>query len=123
MFEALESNSAEMGPIELAIKYRGKSKKGFSVCPVTLDKVALGIVLHVVSYCVAVFVHVASPMVGCCMGVAAAYAVLHMVGYYIMITTRVKSCPMLGMLLQFGCCIRDVAAAAIAAPPKFPEAM
>ena len=28
----------------------------------------------------------------------------------------------LGMLSQFGCCIQDAAAAAMAAPPKFPEA-
>ena len=50
MCDALESNMAKIGPIELATKCRGKSKKRVSVCWVTLDKVAVGLVLHVVSY-------------------------------------------------------------------------
>ena len=52
--DAPESNRAEIGPSELATKYRGKSKKGVSVCPVTLDRVALGIEWYVLSCCVAV---------------------------------------------------------------------
>ena len=60
-------------------------------------------------------------MVGCCTRVAAACAVLYVVGYYDSdcsnnVHTR------LGMLSQVGCCIQDAAAAAMAAPPKFPEA-
>ena len=80
MCNAPESNRAEIGPSELATKYRGKSKKGVSVCLVTLDKVALGIVLHVVSYCVAVSAHAALCMVGCCTRIAAAHAVLIWLG-------------------------------------------
>ena len=57
--DAPESNRAEIGPSELAAKYRGKSKKGVSICPVTLDKVVLGGVLHVVRNCIAVSVYAA----------------------------------------------------------------
>ena len=74
------------------------------------------------SYCVAVAACAASRMVGCCMGVAAARAALYVVGYYASVTILTMSHAMLGMLSQFGCCIRDAAAAAMAAPPKFPEA-
>ena len=49
LFNAPESNRAEIGPSELATKCRGKSKKGVSVCPVTLDRVALGVVVYVLS--------------------------------------------------------------------------
>ena len=75
-----ESNRAEIGPSKLARKCKGKSKKGVSVCPVTLDRVALGGVLHVLSYCVAVAARAASRMVGCCTGVVAACTALYMVG-------------------------------------------
>ena len=78
--DAPESNRAEIGPNELATKCRGKSKKGVSVCPVTLDRVALGGVVHILSYWVAVAARAALCMVGCYMGVAAACAVLYMVG-------------------------------------------
>ena len=88
MHNAPESNTAEIGPIKLAAKCRGKSKKGVSVCLVTLGKVGLGVVLHVDSYCVAVSAHAASRVVGCCMRVAAAHAVLCMVGYYMTVTAR-----------------------------------
>ena len=54
--------------------------------------------------------------------VAAAHAVLCMVGYYATVTACAMSCTMLGMLLHFGCCIQDAAAAAMAATPKFLEA-
>ena len=74
--DAPEYNRAEIGPSELATKSRGKSKKGVSVCPVALDRVALGVVLHVLYYCVAVSAYVVSCMVGCCTGVAAAHAAL-----------------------------------------------
>ena len=103
MCDAPKSNRAEIGPIELATKCRGKSKKGVFVCLVTLDKVALGVVLHVVSYCVAVYAHAASCVVGCYTRVAAVYAALHMVEYYLTVTTCSMSRTMLGMLLQFGC--------------------
>ena len=83
-----------------------KSKKGVSVYRVTLDKVVLGGVLHVVRYCV----------------VVPAYAVLHVVGYYVTVTAHAILHSILGMLLQFGCCIQDAAAAVVVAPPKFPEA-
>ena len=104
--DAPESNRAEIGPSELATKFRGKNKKGDSVFPVTLDRVALGRVLHVLSYCVAV----------------AARAALYVVGYYASVIVLTIPHAMLGMLLQFGCCIWDAAAAAMAAPPKLPEA-
>ena len=102
---ALESNRAEISPSELATKFRGKSKKTVSVCLVTLDKVALGVVLHVVSYCVAVSAHAASCMVGCCTRVAAAHTALHVVGYYMTVTACAISHATLGMLLHFGYCI------------------
>ena len=117
-----ESNRDVIGPNELATKYRGKSEKWVSVCPVTLDRVALGGVLHMLSYCVAVATCAASHMVGCCMGVAAARAVLYVVGYYASVTLSTMLHATLGMLSQFGCCIQDTGAAAMAAPPKFPEA-
>ena len=61
-------------------KYGGKSKKGVSVCLVTLDRVALGVVLHVLSYCIAVSARAVAHVVGCCTRVAAAHTVLYMVG-------------------------------------------
>ena len=102
---APESTGAEIGPSELAIKCRGKSKKGVYVCLITLDRVALPVVLHVLSYCVAVSAHAASHMVGCCTGVAAARTVLYVVGYNMTVTVLTMSCTRLGMLSQFGCCI------------------
>ena len=45
-----------------------------------------------------------------------------MVGYYMKVTVLTMLRARLGMLSQFGCCIRDAAAAVMAAPPKFPEA-
>ena len=56
------------------------------------------------------------------MWVVAAHAVLCVVGYCVTVTAHAISRAILGMLSQFGCCIRDTAAAAMAAPPKFPEA-
>ena len=56
------------------------------------------------------------------MGVAIARAVLYMVVYYVKVTVLTMLHTRLGMLLQFGCCIQDAAAAAMATPPKFPEA-
>ena len=120
--DAPESNRAEIGLSELATKYRGKSKKGVSVCPVTLDRVALGGVLHMLSYWVAVAAHAASRMVGCCTGVVAACTALYVVGYYASVTALTMLHATLGMLSQVGCCIQDAAAAVIAAPPKLPEA-
>ena len=102
---APESNRAEIGPSELATKCRGKSKKRISVCPVTLDRVALGGMLHMLSYCVAVAAHAASCMVGCYTGVAAAHTALYVVGYYAPVTVLTISHAMVGMLLQFGDCI------------------
>ena len=119
--DALEFNRAEIGPSELATKYRGKSKKGVSGCPVTLDRVALGGVVHVLSYWVAVAARAASCMVCCCMGVAAAHAVLYVVGYYASVTVLTMSHAKLGMLSQVDCCIQDSVAAVMAAPPKLPE--
>ena len=74
------------------------------------------------SYWVAVAARAASCMVGCCTGGAAARAELYMAGYYASVTVLIMSHAMLGMLSQFGCCIRDTTAAAMAAPPKLPEA-
>ena len=74
------------------------------------------------SYWVAVAVRAASRMVGCCTGVAAARAALYVVGYYASVTVLTMSHATLGMLSQVGCCIRDAAAAVMAAPPKLPEA-
>ena len=74
-----------------------------------------------VRYCTAVSAHVASCMVGCCTWVAAAHAVLLVIGYCATVSAHAILCAMLGMLSQFGCCIRDTAAAVMAAPPKFPE--
>ena len=119
---ALESNTAKIGPIELVTKCRGKSKKGISVCPVPLDKVALGEVLHVVRNCVPVSAHAISCVVSCCIRVAAAHIVLYVVGYCMIVTIHAMLHAILGMLSQFGSPIRDAAAAAMAAPPKFPEA-
>ena len=87
-----------------------------------LDKVTLGVVLHVVSTRVAVFAYAESCVVGCCTRVAPAHAVLCMVSNYVTVTERAMSYTTLGMLSQFGCCIRDAEAAAMAVPPKFPEA-
>ena len=88
---APESNRAEIGPSELATKCRGKSKKGVSVCLVTLDRVALGIEWHVLSCCVAVSARAASCVVGCCLKVAAACTVLYVVGYYVTVTEVPRS--------------------------------
>ena len=71
---------------------------------------------------IAVSACAASCMFGCCTGVAATYAVLYVVGYYASVTVLIMLQAMLGMLLQFGCYIRDAAATVMAAPPKFPEA-
>ena len=89
--DATESNRADIGPSELATKCRGKRQKGVSVCPVTLDRVALGGVVHMLSYWVAVAARAASHMVGCCMGIAAACAALYMVGYYASVTVLTMS--------------------------------
>ena len=89
MCDAPESNWAEIDPIEQAAKFRGKSRKGVSVCPVTLDKVVLYGVLHVVRYCLAVSAH----------------AVLCMVGYYRTVTAHATLHATLVMLSQFDCCI------------------
>ena len=56
------------------------------------------------------------------MGVAATCAALYVVGYYALVTVSTMSYATLGILSQFGCCIRDAAAAVMAALPKFPEA-
>ena len=69
----------------------------------------------------AVTAHVVSCMVGCGKWVAATYAVISVVGYCPIVPTHAMSCATLGMLSQFGCCIRDAAAAAMAAPPKIPQ--
>ena len=61
-------------------------------------------------------------MVGCCTRVAASCAVLYVIGYYMTVVVVPRSHTRLGMLLQVGYCIQDAAAAAIAAPPEFPEA-
>ena len=105
MCNATESNRAEIGPSELATKCRGKSKKEVSVYPITLDKAALGLVLYGVRYYMAVTAHMALCIVGCCMRVAATYTVLHVVGYYALVTICAASHIMLGMLSQLGCCI------------------
>ena len=84
--------------------------------------VALRIVLHELSYCVAVAICAASRMAGCCTGVAATCAALYVIGYYTSVTVSTILHAILGRLSQFGCCIRDAAGAAMAAPPKFPEA-
>ena len=89
----------------MSTKYRGKSKQGVSVCPVTLDRVTLGGVLHVLSDCIAVAAYAASCIVGCCTGVAVACTALYMVGYCASVTILTMSHAMLGMLSQFGCCI------------------
>ena len=65
LYNAPESNRAKIGPSELATKCRGKSKKGVSICPVTLDRVVLGVLLHVLSYFVAVSARAVACMVGC----------------------------------------------------------
>ena len=101
---------------------QGQEQKGASVCLVTLHKVARGVVLHVVSYCIVVFSHAALRMAGCCTRVAAAHAALCVVGYYMTVTACIISHTKLGMLSQFGCCIQDAATGAIAASLKFPEA-
>ena len=98
MCNAPKSYRAEIGPIELAIKCKAKIKKGFSVFLVTLNKIALGVVLHVVSYCVAISAHVVSHVVGCCMRRAAAYTALCVVGYYVTVIACIISRAMLSML-------------------------
>ena len=75
------------------------------MCPVILDKVVLGGVLHVVRYYAAVSAYTASRMVGCCIRVAVAYTALCVVGYYTIVTARAMSRTRLGTLLQFGFCI------------------
>ena len=120
--DAPESNRAEIGPSELATKCRGKSKKGVSVCPATLDRVSLGVVLHILSYCVAVSARAVARMVGYFTRVAAACTALYIVGYYMKVTLLTMLHARLGMLSQVGCCTRDTAAATMAAPLKFPEA-
>ena len=112
---------AKIGPSELATKCKGKNKKGVSVCLVTLYRIALGVVLHMLRYCVAVSALAVSHMVGYCMGVAVACAAPYVVGYYVTVTACSMSNAMLGMLSQFGYCIRDTAAAVIARPPKNPR--
>ena len=86
-----------------------------------METVAFDIVLHVLSYCIAVSARAVLCMVGCYIGVAAACIVLYVVGYYVTVSVLTMSHERLGMLLQFGCCIQDAAAAVMAAPPKFPE--
>ena len=98
-----------------------QSKKGVSVCLVTLDKVALSVVLHMVSYSVAVSAHASSGIVGCCTRVAAAHAALCVVGYYATVIACAISHAMLGMLPPFGCCMRDAAAAKMPVPPRLLE--
>ena len=56
------------------------------------------------------------------MGVAATCTVLYVFGYYTSVIVLTMLHTMLDTLPQFGYCIQDAAAAAIAAPPKFPEA-
>ena len=112
--DAPESNRAEIGPNELATKCRGKSKKGVSVCPVILDRVALGEVLHMLIYCLAVSARAVSHVASCCTRVAAAHVALYVVGYYMTVTLLTMLCTRLGMLSQLGCCIQDAAAAAMA---------
>ena len=82
MCNGAESSRAEISPIELAIKFKGKSKIGVSVCLVTLEKVALGGVLHVIRYCIAVFAH----------------AALYVIGYYMTVTACAILQATLGML-------------------------
>ena len=96
---APKSNRAELGPMELATKCRGKRQKGVSVYQVTLDKVALGVVLHVVSNYIAVPAYAEFHVVACCMRSVASHAVLLMVGYYMTVTSCTMSCTILGMLL------------------------
>ena len=61
-------------------------------------------------------------MVGCCMTVAVACAILYVVGYYVTVTVVPRSHMRLGVLSQIGCCRQDTAAVAIETPPKSPEA-
>ena len=103
--DAAESNRAEIGPIEFTTKQSGKSKKGVPVCWVTLDRVTLGVVSHVQSYYIIASACAVSCMVGCCTGLAAACAVLYMVGYYATVTVQIMLCIRWGMLSQFGYCI------------------
>ena len=56
------------------------------------------------------------------MRVAAACAALYVVGYYVTVAVVPRLRTRLGMLSQVGFCIQDAAAAAMATPPKFPEA-
>ena len=46
----------------------------------------MGVVLHMLSYCVAVSARAVAHMVGCCTRVAAACAALYVVGYYKTVT-------------------------------------
>ena len=98
-----------------------EQKRGFYLCGHTGQGCSC-VILHVGSCCIAVSTHAASHVVGCCIRVAARHAVLHVVRYYVIVTARAISCAMLGMLSQFGCCIRDAAAAVMETPPKFLEA-
>ena len=99
-----------------------QQKQKGGLCPVTLDRVALGIEWHMLSCCVAVSACAVLRMFGCCTRVAVTCAVLNMVGYYMTVTVVPRLCTRLGMLSQVGCYIQDAAAAAMAAPPKFPKA-
>ena len=99
---------------------QGKSKKGVSVCIATLNNVTLGVVLHMISNCVAVSAH--ARLVGCCTRVAAAYAALCMVVYYVTVTVHAMSCTIFGMLSQFGCLHARCSSCCNTALPKFPEA-
>ena len=72
---------------------------------VILGRVALGVVLHVVSYCIVVSAYAASHMVGYWMGVAAACTVLYVVGCYVTMTVLTILHAWLGMLLHAQPCL------------------
>ena len=63
-----------------------------------MDKVALSVVLHVLSNCIAGSAHAALYVVGCCMRVAAAHIVLCVVSYYVLVTAYAMLHTTLGML-------------------------
>ena len=86
-----------------------------------MNSIALGIVLHVLNYSTAVSACAASFMFGCCTRLAAVHAVLCIVDYYAAVTAHAMVHAMLGMLLQFGCCIQDAAATVMEASLKIPE--
>ena len=95
----------------LAIKCKGKSKKSGLCLPSHTGQGCSGSSMwrvagyHVAGYHVAVSTHVASYMAGCHMRVAAAYAVLCIVGNSMSVTAHAKLCTILGMPSQFGYCI------------------